>query len=60
MEIIQSVIAWGKANWVEVLAAIGAIDIALGIITKLTPWKVDDNVYAFLHVWISKLLKRPA
>lgn len=45
-----------QANWIEVLAIIGAIDIVLGIITKWTPTKVDDNVYAVIHSWTSKLL----
>ena len=59
VEIIQGVVAWCKDHWVEILAAIGAIDVLLGVVTKLTPWKGDDSVYAFLHGWIAKLLKKP-
>lgn len=55
IETIQQVISLFKAHWVEVLAALGAIDVLLGIITKLTPVKWDDNVYAIIHGWIAKL-----
>jgi len=58
MEQINNIIALVKAHWVEVLAAIGAIDVLLGIITKLTPFKWDDNLYVVLHNWISKLVKK--
>lgn len=58
MEAITNIITLVKAHWVEVLAAIGAIDILLGIITKLTPFKWDDNAYAILHNLISKIGKK--
>lgn len=58
MEQINNVISLVKAHWVEVLAAIGALDVLLGIITKLTPIKWDDNLYVVLHNWISKLVKK--
>jgi len=51
-EIVSAV----QTHWVEVLALIGAIDLALGIVTKWTPTKFDDNVYAVLHSWTSRLL----
>jgi hypothetical protein len=56
MEMLNSVIEYCKAHWVDVLAIIGAVDIALGVIVKLTPCKWDNNVYTLLHNWIAKLL----
>ena len=58
MDIVNHVMDYVKTHWVEFLAAIGAIDILLGIITKLTPWQQDDNVYAVIHGWIAKLIKK--
>lgn len=58
MEQINNIIALVKAHWVEVLAAIGALDVLLGVITKLTPTKVDDNIYSIVHGWIAKLVKK--
>lgn len=58
MEQINNIVALVKDHWVEVLAAIGAVDVLLGIITKLTPIKWDDNAYAILHGWIAKLGKK--
>ncbi len=55
MEQINNIISLVKAHWVEVLAAIGAVDVLLGIITKLTPITWDDNLYVVVHKWISKL-----
>lgn len=53
---IQALIALVQAHWIDVLALIGAIDLALGIVTKWTPSKWDDNAYAILHSWTSRLL----
>lgn len=50
--IVQAV----QAHWVEVLAIIGAVDLILGIVTKWTPFSWDDNFYAILHSWTSRLL----
>lgn len=58
MEQINYIVALVKDHWVEVLAAIGALDVLLGIITKLTPIKWDDNLYSVLHGWIAKLVKK--
>ena len=58
MEIITNLITMVKAHWVDVLAVIGAVDIILGIVTKLTPFTWDDNVYSMLHGWIAKLVKK--
>lgn len=58
MEIVQVVIAFFKANWVEILAIIGAIDLILGIVSKWTPTKIDDNIYAFIHKYIEKLVSK--
>jgi hypothetical protein len=55
MEQINNIISLLKTHWVEVLAVIGAVDVILGIITKFTPTKIDDNVYALVHKWILKL-----
>ena len=51
-----AIVSFFQAHWVDVLAVIGAIDIILGIITKWTPTKWDDNIYAWLHSLISRLL----
>lgn len=56
MEVIQAVISFVQLHWVDILAAIGAIDILLGIIVKLTPVTWDDSVYTIIHGWISKLV----
>lgn len=56
MDQINNIISLVKAHWVEVLAAIGAVDVLLGIITKLTPITWDDNLYVVVHKWISKLV----
>ena len=58
MEAIQNIIGLVKAHWVEVLAAIGAVDILLGIIVKFTPFKWDDNLYVVFHNAVSKLGKK--
>lgn len=60
MEIIQSIINTVKNHWVDILALIGAVDLALGIITRLTPSQWDDNLYSVVHGWVSKLLKKQA
>lgn len=44
-----------KDHWVEILALLGAIDLALGIVSKWTPFVWDDNVYAILHSYVSRL-----
>ena len=56
MEQINNIISLVKAHWVEVLALIGAVDVILGIVTKLTPVTWDDNLYVVVHKWISKLV----
>lgn len=58
MEQIQNIINLVKDHWVEFLAAIGAVDVLLGVITKLTPTKIDDNIYSIIHGWIAKLGKK--
>ena len=40
---------WMQSHWVEILALVGAVDIALGVITKWTKADWDDNLYAQLH-----------
>ena len=56
IEHAQQIIALVKAHWIEVLALIGAVDVILGIVTKLTPTQFDDNLYVVVHKWISKLV----
>lgn len=51
-----AIVALVQVHWVEVLALIGAVDLILGIVSKWTPTKIDDNVYAVLHSWISRLI----
>ena len=58
MEIFSNIINFFKDNWLEILALIGAIDIALGIIVKWTKWTWDDSVYAILHNLVSKFWKK--
>lgn len=54
----SAIVSAVQNHWVEVLALIGAVDIALGVITKWTPAKWDDNLYAVLHSWIDKLVHK--
>lgn len=58
MELIQGTISFFQTHWVEILAVIGAVDIILGIITKWTPTKIDDNIYAFIHNFIARFVKK--
>jgi len=58
MEAIQSIIALVKAHWIDILAILGAVDIVLGIVSKWTPTKIDDNIYAIIHKAIAKLVKK--
>lgn len=45
-------------HWVEILALIGAVDIILGVVSKWTPTKVDDNIYAVIHNLVARLGKK--
>lgn len=58
MEIISQIVPFFQAHWIDILAIIGAVDVILGIVTKLTPFAWDDNVYTLLHGYISKLVKK--
>lgn len=58
MDMVNQVVGLVKNNWVEVLACIGAIDVLLGVITKLTPVKWDDNLYVAFHNAVAKLGKK--
>ena len=58
MEAITNIVTLVKTHWVEVLAAIGAVDILLGLIVKFTPFKWDDNLYVVFHNAVSNLGKK--
>ena len=58
MEQIQPLIDYAKNHWIDLLAIIGAVDVILGIITRLTPFTWDDNVYTLLHKAIAGLIKK--
>ena len=47
------VLAWIQANWIALIAAVVAIEHAIRLISKLTPWTWDDNIAD----WLAKLLK---
>ena len=47
-----------KDHWIDVLAIIGAVDVILGVVTKMTKSTWDDNLYAQFHNLIAKLIKR--
>ena len=51
MDIVKLV----QEHWIDILAVIGAVDIILGVIVKLTKTEWDNNVYAIVHGWIAKL-----
>lgn len=51
-------VEWITANWVNVLAAVGAIDAALYAITKLTPTQADDNFYTMVHNFVLKFFPK--
>ena len=59
VSVVNQVVDFCKNHWIDILAVIGAVDVILGIITKLTPFDWDDNIYSMLHGWIAKLLKKP-
>lgn len=48
MEIVTQLLQAHPVTF-EVLAVIGVIDLALGVISKHTPFKWDDNLYSMLH-----------
>lgn len=58
MDVINGIIDWVTANWVGVLAVIGAVDIMLGVVVKWTPTAIDDNIYEIVHNFFAKLLKK--
>lgn len=45
---------WLNANWVNVLAAIGAFDALFYAVTKITKSTADDNLYVIIHNFIFK------
>ena len=55
MDVIMAVVSFVRLNWIEILAVIGAVDVILGIVSKMTPWTWDDSVYTMLHSLVSKL-----
>ena len=44
---------WLKANWVQLVAGLWALEQVLRVISEMTPWKWDDNLVKV----ISKILK---
>lgn len=56
MEIITNIVTFVQQHWVDILACIGALDIILGVIVKLTPFDWDNNAYVIVHNLIAKLL----
>lgn len=40
---------------VAFLAFMGSIDLFLGVISKNTPWKWDDNLYSIVHEVVTNL-----
>ena len=44
MDVLLGILPWVKANWVEICAAVFAIDQLLGIVSKITPWGWDDRL----------------
>lgn len=43
---------WIKDNWIALIAAIVAFEHAIRLVSKITPWKWDDNIAD----WIAKLI----
>lgn len=48
MDIVRAIIAYVQANWVAIVAALWLIEQAMRAVSKLTPWKFDDNITNFL------------
>lgn len=44
---------WLTQNWVTLVAGIIAVEHAIRLVSKLTPWQWDDN----LADWIANLIK---
>lgn len=49
---------WFQAHWIDILAVVGAVDLALGIITKWTPTTWDDNLYSAFHSFVLRFLPK--
>lgn len=45
---------WITQNWVNIIAALYALECFLSLVAPMTPWKFDDNIAG----WLSKLLKQ--
>lgn len=58
MDVILGILPWIKANWVEVCAALFAIDQTLGVISKLTPWKWDDRLSRILADIVGRFFRK--
>jgi len=58
MEWIQQVIAYVQANWVEIGVSLWLVEQAMRAISRLTPWKWDDNLVDVIANAIAKLFPK--
>lgn len=49
---------WITANWINVLAVIGALDGLFYAVTKITKSEVDDNAYVWVHNIVLKFFSK--
>lgn len=60
MEYIKDAIAWVSGHAVELVALGWALEKVLEIVSRLTPWKWDDNLGVLLANLLSKISKKPS
>ena len=58
MSIIQQIITAIKVNWVEIGVALWLLEQAMRAISKLTPWKWDDNLVDVIANAIGRLFPK--
>ena len=49
---------WIQANWINILAIVGAADALFYAITKITKSDKDDNLYTIIHNFIFKFFPK--
>lgn len=47
--------AWLTNHWVELVAALAAVNIGASMLARLTPTKADDELLAKIQAWLDKI-----
>lgn len=55
---MSDIIIWFQQNWLALGVALWALEEAIGLISKLTPWKWDDNFGSIIGSIISKIFPK--